>query len=304
MATPYTKPWMSLADQVNKLKTRGLVVNDPLAAAEYLGHVNYYRFAGYALAFCSGQHQFRSGTTFEQVQKAVEFDTSLRSLVSDWLQTAELDIRTQTAHQFASVYGAFGHCDASNFQARFSHKVTHAQWLARLQKDTKQSEKERFILHFKQKYSEYPDLPIWTAAEVMTFGALARMIAGMKKPDRRSLGQLYVFKPEQFSSTVLHLSYVRNVCAHHSRLWERLHQMKPKLPKTPEWRSPHLTDNGRLFCTLLLLRQATQRTAANKVASDHYRDQITKLLLNPPNVPRPEVRMGLPANWQQHPVWC
>ena len=303
MSNPYAKPWLSLADQVKKLEYRGLVVSDPAAACEYLGHMNYYRFAGYSLAFCVSPHQFRPGTTFNQVKEAADFDASLRSLVGDWLQVAELDIRTQTAHHFAKTCGAFGHCDASNFQRRFSRKVTHAQWLARLQKDTQQSEKERFVMHFKQIYSQYPDLPIWTAAEVMTFGSLARMIAGMTKPDRRALGLLYGFTPEQFSSTVLHLSYIRNVCAHHSRLWERLHQIKPVLPTDSEWQPPILTDNGRLFCTLLLLRKITRRTTLTHTISDRYRDKINALLLNPPSVPNPDTRLGLPVNWINHPVW-
>lgn len=301
---PYNKPWMSFGDQVKKLQSRGLVVSDPSAAAEFLSHVNYYRFSGYCLAFNKSPHQFVPNTTFEQIQFAYEFDTSLRSLVGDWLQLAELDLRTQTAHLFAEKYGPFGHLDAANFATPFSRRVTQAKWLARLQKDTQQSDQEKFVKHFKINYTQFPDLPIWTAVEVMTFGSLSRMIGGMKQSDRLPLAASYGIDVAVFASIVLHLSYVRNVCAHHSRLWERLHQMKPKLPTTPEWRSPLLTDNGRLFCTLLLLRQVTQRTASNKATSDRYRDKVAKLLRNPPTVPRPDVRMGLPANWQQHPVWC
>ena len=44
---PYAKPWLSYEDQVKKLQQRGLIVDDPQAAAQFLLHLNYYRFSGY-----------------------------------------------------------------------------------------------------------------------------------------------------------------------------------------------------------------------------------------------------------------
>ena len=46
MATSYTKPWLSLSDQIKKLEYYGLVVADKAAAENFLKHLNYYRFSG------------------------------------------------------------------------------------------------------------------------------------------------------------------------------------------------------------------------------------------------------------------
>ncbi len=223
----YTKAWLSFMDQLQKLESRGLHIPDRAAAADFLSHINYYRFTGYCLAFQIDGSQFRPGVQFDDVRYACDFDASLRSLVGDWLQLAELDLRTQTCHFITERYGAFGHCDAANFSQRFSKRVTHAHWLDRLQKETKQA----------------------------------------------------------------------------SRLWERLHQIKPVLPDEPLWKPPHLTDNSRLFCTLLLLRKLTQRSPTAKKASDRFRDKVAKLLNSPPSVADPAQRMGLPVDWENHPVW-
>lgn len=61
--SPYRKPWLSVADQVSKLESRGLHVDDRSDAESFLRHVNYYRFAGYLPASENGRHNLVAGTT-------------------------------------------------------------------------------------------------------------------------------------------------------------------------------------------------------------------------------------------------
>jgi abortive infection bacteriophage resistance protein len=294
---------MSVADQVTLLESRGLIIDDRPLAEAFLGYANYYRFSGYCLAFKDRSDHFRGGVKFGDIVYAYQFDSDLRSLVGDWLELAEIDLRTQSVHLFSEKYNAFGHCNPANFANPFSIKITHAEWLARLQEDTKNSEKERCVSHFKDRYLEYPNLPIWAAAEVMTFGLLSRFISGMKRKDRKALAKFYNLNSDELASMVHHLSYVRNVCAHHGRLWERYHQIKLLLPATPEWQGSNKIDNARLFCTLVFLRILTRRTPHILDAANRCHQKINDLLERPPQVPNPSSRLGLPANWQQHPLW-
>lgn len=308
MTTPppkvaYNKRWLSVTDQVTLLETRGLIIDDRRLAEEFLGYANYYRFSGYCLAFQDRSDHFRFGVKFSDIVYAYQFDSDLRSLVGDWLELAEIDLRTQSVHLFSEQYHAFGHCDPSNFSNPFSKKLTHAEWLARLQEDTKNSEKERCVAHFKARYIQYPDLPIWAAAEVMTFGSLSRFIGGMKRKDRKALAKLYDLNSEELASMVHHLSYIRNVYAHHGRLWERYHQIKPLLPDAPEWQGTNKIDNSRLFCTLIFLRVLTRRTPQILEGANRCHQKINTLLQRPPRVPSPSTRLGLPVDWQLHPLW-
>jgi len=167
MKVPYGKKWQSISKQLQKLEDAGLFIEDTAAAESFLRHLNYYRFSGYGLAFERTRHQFVSGATFEQIRHAYEFDRALRDLVYESMEVIELDIRTTVAYTFGETYQAFGHSDANNFynvtkqaagakaQAAFNHK----QWHSSLKSETKRSS-ERFIQHFKTKYSEHPDLPL------------------------------------------------------------------------------------------------------------------------------------------------
>lgn len=303
---PYSKPWLSLSEQIKKLKIRGLVIEDDTAAEAFLHHANYYRFTGYCLAFEQPRHSFPAGVTFEKVQYAYSFDLKLRQLIRCMLDWIEIDLRTSVAYDFARVYGPFGHTNADNFHHRFGNKpdvknpVMHADWIQDVRDEATRPKKEKFVAHFESKYSQFPDLPVWVATEIITFGKLARMVRGMKGHDCRRIADMYGLPARLLSALILHLSYVRNLCAHHSRVWDRCWSVRPLLPRHPDWSG---LDNERLFTTLLFLRHMTQ--ASPVIATDGKRvcDELTELLGKLPDVVNAHELTGLPENWKQHPVW-
>jgi abortive infection bacteriophage resistance protein len=298
----YGKPWLSVADQLAKLRSRGLVVNNQAEALDQLGHLNYYRFSGYCLAFQTARNQFRPGTTFEDVLSASIFDAHLRDAVTDALELVEIDLRTVTAYHFGNTYGAFGHTFASNFRRSFDNHYTHTEWLTKLHVEAKRSS-ELFIGHFSRTYLEFPNLPIWSATEIMSFGGLSRMISGMHKADRRSIASQYRISAEVLAGLTHHLAYVRNICAHHCRLWDKQWKVKPTLPDSAEWRPPFLLSNDRIFATLLLIRTLMRRSPATKLQVDAWRTRVNELLTNPPNAISPQRKLGLSAGWTNHPAW-
>ena len=97
---PYNKPVLELRDQLQQLKDRGMHVSNDEIAIHYLGHLNYYRLAAYWLPFEKDHatHQFRSGTTFEDVLNSYIFDRELRLLILDAIERIEVSVRTQLAH--------------------------------------------------------------------------------------------------------------------------------------------------------------------------------------------------------------
>lgn len=299
---PYAKPWLTVADQVTKLESRGLSVTDRADAESFLRHVNYYRFAGYCLAFEQPRHSFPANVTFEQVKFAYKYDAQLRDLFTDALELIEIDLCTSVAHSFGQKYGAFGHTLAANFHSRFDFNTTHATWLSKLHEETKRS-RELFVNHFRQKYAEFPNLPIWAATEVMSFGGLSRMVGALHKHDRQAVAQEYDVSAKVLSSATHHFAYVRNLCAHHARLWDRVWSIKPDLPRHADWSPPNIVSNGRLFTTLLLMRKLLLRSAQIRPEADAWRDRVNLLLSNPPAAPNVAARMGLTNNWNQHPVW-
>ena len=299
MKVPYTKQWLSIQDQIEKLKKDGLVIADETAAAHFLRHLNYYRFSGYGLAFERTRNTFASGTTFEQVRQAYEFDRALRDLVYESMEVIELDIRTTVAYTFGETYGAFGQTEPANFYRQFDHK----QWHNQLRGETKRSS-ERFISHFQKTYLEFPNLPIWVITEIMSFGTLSRMIEGMEKKDIKRVAARYKMQPLNFVSCLHHLVYIRNICAHHARLWDRQWAIKPMLPPGNKWSPPLLPGNDRLFASLLIQRTLMQHCTAEQDFVETWHQRVEALITTEaPSCPAPLVQMGLTPDWKEHPAW-
>lgn len=100
---PYTKPALTIAQQVALLQSRGMVISHTATTEHYLSQINYYRLCAYWLPFESDHvtHTFKQGTSFEQVLDLYIFDRELRLLVLDAIERIEIAIRTQLSYQLA-----------------------------------------------------------------------------------------------------------------------------------------------------------------------------------------------------------
>jgi len=72
---PYLKPATTYAEQIRKLRERGMLIADEDVAKIYLQHINYYRLGAYWLPFESDHtgHRFREGVKFEDVVNLYNF---------------------------------------------------------------------------------------------------------------------------------------------------------------------------------------------------------------------------------------
>jgi abortive infection bacteriophage resistance protein len=300
MATPHAKPWLCVQDQLRKLAGYGLVIADTATATQFLEHINYYRFSGYGLAFEQSRHVFLPGTTFEAVRQAYEFDRALRDLVTEALEIIELDLRTTIAYWYGKTYQTFGHRLARNFHDRSAHR----QWIKKLRDETRRS-REAFVNHHRVKYAEFPDLPIWVATEIMSFGSLSRMYANLIKTDQKPIAARYHLQPLTLASWIHHLVYVRNLCAHHSRLWDLAWDIKPEFPPGKVWQPPSVPSNARLFASLLIQNAILRCCPAERRFAAEWRRRVEELLTRSlPTVPKVGDRMDLPTDWLQHPLWA
>ena len=60
--------------QIDKLRSRGCVIEDEERAEFVLSNINYYRLVHYFSVFLDGNGSYRDGTTFEKVMRVYDFD--------------------------------------------------------------------------------------------------------------------------------------------------------------------------------------------------------------------------------------
>jgi len=306
MVENYKKPALTFSEQLDHLKHRGLVIDSEEEALRQLSSISYYRLSGYWYPFRERDAQrqidnrFIEGTRLDQAIELYEFDRKLRSLILDAIERVEVAIRTQITYHIGHKYGAFGHTDASNFH----HKFNHAKWLAKLEEETRRSSDE-FIRHYKDKYNGFPHIPVWMLTEVMSFGALSFFYTGLRNDhkkgieDKKAVAEHFDLHHKRLGDWLHTLTYVRNVCAHHSRLWNRELAIRPDKVKLPEWSRPITPRNDRIFYVLLMLRHLLGR-----IGNDQgWSDEVTELIKPIADIPSYRLAMGIPEEWQLHPIW-
>ena len=296
----YRKPALTFDQQLDLLSKRGLVINDKDYALSKLKAISYFRLSAYSYPFrIRDEHSnimsnFIQGANFGEVIKLYEFDRHLRLLVMDAMEMMEVYIRTLIAYHLGHTYGPFGHTDASNFHSTFDH----AQWLEKIEEEVKRSN-DTFIKHYKRKYSGFPDLPIWMTAEVMSLGSLSFCYKGLKGNDKQAIYRQLGLRDNRLADWLHQLTYIRNVCAHHGRLWNRALSIRPEAVRDPVWNPPITPRNDRIFFILLVLRYLLKTTDDG----DRWRQRCTDLIDPIAQQRRWRLAMGLPEDWKKHPIW-
>lgn len=291
----FQKPALSYEDLADLVIGRGLVA-DRDALIRRLRSVGYYRLCGYWHHLKLPDEHFKPGSDFERVWTTYNFDRRLRMVVMEAIERIEVSIRCDVYSEIVMRHGPFGHRFAANFPN--AKPGQHAEMLDRLRSEAKKSH-ELFVLHFKSKYDEFPDLPLWAAAQITSFGAVLTLLNMSPSDIRPAIAQKFGVTDTVFASWLLTLNLVRNICAHHSRLWNRELSLKPLIPHAknwPDWHNPTI-QNNRLFSVLTMLYVLQREIAPHS----HWRERVFGLFDNFPTVPLSP--MGMKSNWRTHPLW-
>ncbi len=297
---PYTKQALNLDQQVQQLRDRGMHVPDEAAARHYLGVINYYRLAAYWLPFEADHatHQFKAGTSFDGVLDRYVFDRELRLLLIDAIERVEVALRTQFCYQMGHRYGPHVLLDASLFQPIAGKSWVYQDSCRQLQREAADS-KEAFMQHLVGKYSESLP-PVWATVEIMTLGQLSKWYANLKNSaDRNLVARYFDLDEVNLVSFMHHLATVRNLCAHHSRVWNREFTFTFKLPRhRPKAILGSLNPAApkKLYNTLVLLAYFL-----DCISPGHQWRQRLVALLAKHVIPKAD--LGFPARWQQLPLW-
>ena len=243
---------------------------------------------------------FEPDTYFDDVLFLYEWDRQFRSLLLNAIERVEIAVRTQFTYHIGHKYGAFGHTDAVNFHANFNHQ----SWLSKLEGEVRRSNDD-FIRHYQSKYSGFPSVPIWMLTEVMSLGALSIGYRGLINDqksgieDKKAIAQHFDIHHKKLGDWLHTLTYVRNICAHHSRLWNRSLAIRPDKTKDKQWLPPLTPRNDRVFYILLMLRHLL-RTIGH---GEDWSQQTNQALEHLAHDKRWRTAMGIPDNWREHPIW-
>jgi abortive infection bacteriophage resistance protein len=293
---PYTKSFIGYEDQLSKLKERGMNIENEEKAIHLLQHISYYRLSGYWYPLLKDKqnHIFKENATFNTAFKLYLFDRKLRQMVLSEIEKIEVAIRAKIVYVMAEKYGPFWFQDVN----LFSNLVTHAKSLSKIDEEYKRSDEE-FIVAFKDKYSN-PLPPSWITMEITSFGTLSVLYKNLKPgKEKRDIAHHFGLSDTVFEKWLHSLVYLRNVCAHHTRLWNRAMSITPQIPRNPrkQWLINNQIQNNRTYFIFSMLLYFLQTINPKNTFSKRFNE----LLLEFDNV---DVRaLGFPNNWKNEDLW-
>ncbi len=239
---------------------------------------------------------FVPGTTFDDILNLYLFDRELRVLLFDAIERTEVAFRTQLIHQLSCRHGSNWYENNTLFVSRKSFDGDYVRVITDVNRTS-----EQFVRHYKNTYSSPLFPPAWMALEVATLGLLSRLYKNLKSsPEKKAIAKHFnLHDPILLESWMQTMAYVRNHCAHHSRIWDRTFVISPKLPRniTILQLTARPVYHNKLYPFLCCL--AHLRMAINP--NTQFRQRVKALLRKYPNT-RLQT-MGFPANWETEPLW-
>lgn len=312
----YNKPPLTYKDQVDLLISRGLIVTDRERAERHLANISYYRLSAYMLPYKKRENdeildQFIDGTSWDAIHSLYVFDRKLRLLIFDAIERLEIAIRTQIIYQLSHKYGSHWQDNPDVFNpitktlrdgTTVSFNV-HGEIQKHIKEQLLNNKAEVFIQHYRKKYDNPINPPSWMSVEIMYFNHLSRICKELKRrADINGIASYFNLPPQTFCSWLHSINYIRNICAHHARLWNRDMNIVPEklsYSKKLQWISnPTTVKSSKLYyflCMLNYLLQTSNPTSLFKFRLidliEEYKDVIS---LN---------AMGFPDDWEKEKMW-
>ena len=305
------KPSTSIPQQIQLLKRRGMLFRDEAFAARFLSSVSYYRLKGYwwDMQVDKTAHTFQPGTVFEDIVERYEFDRHLRLIVFDAIERIEVALPTQMVNLLSQQYGGLWYLDPTLFEpttitGKPGAKTVHQALLDELYKEFNRSQ-EIFIKDQRQRYPNH-DADCWKIMEVASMGTLSKLYKTLRHqlPEKAFIAQgMGLRLHSELASWLEAISYVRNISAHHSRLWSR------NMVKTPAEKIKNPV--GPWFSTPLepvqakkpfLILSAMVYLCNHVSPGNHVREKIAALFAQHGKLPI--YKLGFLGDWQEQPVWA
>ncbi len=217
----YTKQPMPLADLAQRLLARGLVADrDRLLHA--LRTVGYFRLTGYLHPFRKpNSDDYLDGTTFDRIWAIYTFDRKLRLTAIDALARIEIAVRALIVdnHTLAFPGNPFAYVEHDALPGLKLRR--HTELLNAISRAIGNAKEEPDLLHLRIEYgiTDYP--PVWNVMEHAPFGIVTLFYEGLEARVKQGISNAFYIHPNAFSGVLMALKNARNICAHHSRFWNR-----------------------------------------------------------------------------------
>lgn len=223
------KNFTTIDQQIAILKSRGLSIPDEEKAKDFLKRNNYYRVSGYSLTLRSHDVFFES-TCFQNIIDIYEFDHMLRYILLKYISIIEVTFKSIYSYEFTKVHGPVGYRNSMVFTnlKEYSRIIAKAE-----DQKGRRHAHEAYLKHFIDDLNE--EVPLWAYIDLLTISDISCLFSisesSIKTSVATAMGLTFRDGPVILGKYMHSMTIIRNLCAHGSRLYNRLFEQKPSLNK-------------------------------------------------------------------------
>lgn len=226
------KIFKTLDEQIEILRSKGLIINDEYKAKEVLLRENYFFISGYRHLLMKKYKdtKFIDGATFEELHSIFLFDRELRNIIFKHILVIENNIKSMISYQLSRKYG-FKEKDYLNPLNFTQDKLKERQVYDVINKMKRQirvnGRQHTATMHYMNNYGY---IPMWILVKVLSFGIISELYSILKLEDQQGIADYYKLDSETLSIYLSLLANYRNLCAHEDILYE--HRTGRSIPDT------------------------------------------------------------------------
>ena len=301
------KQFKNLNEQIDILKSKGLVVEDEMYAKEILLRENYFFINGYRHLFMKSPSDkiFIKGTSFNELYGLFLFDRTFRNILFKNLLIIENNIKSIFSYQLSKKYGykERDYLKPNNFTSDPKKSKQVNDLIKKMKRQIRVNGKQHTAtLHY---ISNYGYIPMWILVKVLSFGILSEFYQILKPEDQYVIAEFYDTNSSTLSSYLSILSNYRNICAHEDILFENKTQRSiedtkyHELLNIPMMDGEYIYGKCDIFSLLIMTKQLlTEREFRLLIQEISYELDVLNGRVS--TIPMEKIldRMGFPPNWK------
>ena len=220
------KIFKSIEEQVEILKSKGLIIEDEEYAKSVLLRENYFFLMGYRHVFLKSDdtRHFIDGTSFNELYALFTFDRAFRNIIFKNLLIVENNYKSIFSYILSSNYGyrERDYLNPSNFDQSEDKKGQISDLIRKLKRQYRVNGKQHGATsHYMTNYGY---IPLWIGIKVISFGLMSELFSILKVEDANRIAKIYNIDAKSLEIFLPILANYRNLCAHEDILFAHFTQ--------------------------------------------------------------------------------
>lgn len=300
------KMFKTLDEQIDILKSKGLIVNDIDQAKKILFKENYFFISGYRHLFMKSykSDSYIKGTTFEELYATFVFDRNIRNIMFKNILIIENNIKSIISYQLSKNYGyrEKEYLEPKNFNQDPMRSRQVKDVINKMKRQIRVNGKQHAAtMHY---INHYGYIPMWILVKVLSFGIISELYSILKEKDQQFIAEQYDLDVETMTIYLSLLANFRNLCAHEDILYD--HRTQRSIPDTKYHYllnidmtdDEYLYGKNDLFALVIILKKMLTEDQFHDIMNEiNY--EVTLLDAKIDAVPLTTIlnKIGFPHNW-------